>query len=295
MSCTMPRRASDSVIRAITDDGAFRVITISTASTVRDATLAQSAAPALAKHFADLVTGTILVRETMAPGLRVQGILKGQGGHGSLVADSNPDGTTRGLVQVRSAARDPSSAFTIGPGSLLQIMRTLPSGRIHQGIVDVSSADGLSQALMTYLQESEQIVSVIAVGTLIERDVILRAGGYIVQLLPEAARAVQLIMAERLDALPSIETLLDDPEFSPQRLLDELLYGMPYGCLGESPLRFECRCSVERVMTSLATLGVPDLTELASGGETLEISCDYCGKTYPISPEALRPLTELPS
>jgi molecular chaperone Hsp33 len=291
----MPTRASDSVIRAISDDGAFRVITIATTNTVRGASLAQSASPALAPHFADLLTGTILVRETMAPGLRVQGILKGQGGRGALIADSNPDGTTRGLIQVRPIASDPSSAFALGPGSLLQIMRTLPSGRIHQGIVDVSSAQGLSQALMTYLQESEQIVSVIAVGTIVEHDVLERAGGYIVQLLPEASRAVQMIMAERLDALPSIETFLGDPSFSPQGLLDELLHGMPYGALGESPLRFECRCSVERVMTSLATLGRADLAELASSDESLEISCDYCGKAYPISPETLRPLTELPS
>lgn len=291
----MPTRASDSVIRAITEDGAFRVITIATTNTVRGAALAQSTSPALAAHFADLLTGTILVRETMAPGLRVQGILKGRGGRGALIADSHPDGTTRGLVQVRSDASDASSAFALGAGSLLQVMRTLPSGRIHQGIVDVSSARGLSQALMTYLQESEQIVSVLAVGTVVEQGFLERAGGYIVQLLPEASRAVQMIMAERLEALPSIETFLRDPSFSPQGLLDELLYGMPYGALGESPLRFECRCSVERVMTSLATLGSAELAELATGDESLEISCDYCGKAYPIAPEALRSLTELPN
>jgi molecular chaperone Hsp33 len=291
----MPSRSSDSVIRAITDDGAFRVITISTTSTVEGAITAQSASPELAHTFADLLTGTILVRETMAPGLRVQGILKGRSGQGSLVADSHPDGTTRGLVQMRADARGANAGFTIGAGSLLQVMRTLPSGRIHQGIVDISGAAGLSQALMTYMQESEQIVSVIAVGTISEHGKVQSAGGYIVQLLPEATRPVQMIMAERLDALPSIESFLRDPEYSPRKLTDDLLYGMPYSHLGESWLRFECRCSVERVLTSLATLSVSELAELANADEALEVSCDYCGKAYAISPETLRPLTELPS
>lgn len=286
-------RAPDSVLRAITRDGAFRVITISTVETVQGAAAAQSATPELARLFAELLTGTILVRETMAPGLRVQGILKGS--PGSLIADSHPDGTSRGLIQLRTDPRGLSGSFAIGPGSLLQIMRTLPSGRIHQGIVDVSTTDDLSQALMVYLQESEQIVAVVAVGTIVEEGVITKAGGYLVQLLPEAARAEHMIMTERLAAFPSVETLLGGPDFSPRALLDELLYGMPYADVGESPLRFECRCSIERVLASLATLGASELTELARAPEALEIRCDYCGKAYAIAPEILRPLAELPS
>jgi molecular chaperone Hsp33 len=279
---------NDTVVRAITDDGAFRVITAETTSTVRGAIQSQAADGAVARHFADLLTGTILVRETMAPGLRVQGIVKGSGGRGALVADSHPDGSARGLVQLKQ----PKGSFALGPGSLLQVMRTMPSGGIHQGIVDVSAAGGLNQALMTYMQDSEQVVSVIAVGTVVEGDVIRRAGGYIVQLLPEASRPVQMIMAERLKDLPSIEALLAAPAFSPHKLMDELLYAMPFAVLEASPLRYECRCSLERVMTSLATLGAGDISDLIQSGEMLDVSCDYCGKQYAVAPEHLRALVE---
>src|SRR5262249_30207203 len=122
---------NDSVMRAITEDGAFRVITVCTTDTVRAAMQAQDARGPTARHFADLLTGTVLVRETMAPQLRVQGIVRGAGGRGSLVADSRPGGATRGLIQLPGGAGE----FAFGPGARLQVMRTLVNGAIHQGIV----------------------------------------------------------------------------------------------------------------------------------------------------------------
>ena len=276
---------SDGVLRAITDDGSFRVITISSADTVRAATEAQGLGGEPARLLADALTGTVLVRETMAPALRVQGILKGAGGRGSLVADSRPGGATRGLVQLPK-----DTELSLGAGALLQMMRTLPNGAIHQGIVDVSGAGGLSQALMVYMQESEQVVSVIAVGAIIREQSIERAGGYIVQLLPEVDRGQHMIMTERLQAMDPITTLIGREGFTARSLLDELLFGMPFTVTGESSLRFECACSETQVLATLSSLGSGDIADLVQGGEVLEIRCDYCGKEYQVHPERLRGL-----
>src|SRR4051812_39339917 len=91
----------DRVVRAITDDGAFRVIIASTTHTVREVIAKQRARGTTAEHLGDMVTGAVLVRETMAPDLRLQCILKGANASGSLVADTHPTGATRGLVQLR--------------------------------------------------------------------------------------------------------------------------------------------------------------------------------------------------
>src|SRR5688572_496142 len=89
----------DRVLRAITDDGAFRVITVRSTETVRGALTAQSAGKA-SPAFADLLTGSILVRETMSPDLRVQAIMQSSDHKSSMVADAHPDGITRGLLRV---------------------------------------------------------------------------------------------------------------------------------------------------------------------------------------------------
>src|SRR5690606_34530448 len=111
-------------LRAITNDGAFRVMVARTTGMVREAVQRQAAVGSNAAAFGDLLTATVLFRETMAPQLRVQGLLRGAGDSGTLIADSQAGGSTRGLIQLR-----PGKAHVdVGEGSLLQMMRTLQDG-----------------------------------------------------------------------------------------------------------------------------------------------------------------------
>ncbi|MFT3772449.1 MAG: Hsp33 family molecular chaperone HslO [Minicystis sp.] len=278
---------NDTVVRAITQDGAFRVIAALTTATVRGAAQAQSARGDVAQSFGELLTGAILIREAMAPRLRVQAILKAGDGGGNMVADSHPDGTSRGLVRFGAGK---GAARAVGAGSLLQVMRTLPSGSLHQGVVAVPEGGGISGAFMSYMQDSEQIVSTIAVSTVVSDGEVVAAGGYMVQLLPEIERGPLMIMTERLAALENLGDVLQKSDLTPDALLHELLYGMPFTRLEESRLDFGCGCSQVRVMTSLATLPRSDIEELLRDNEVLEINCDYCGKDYRIAPAQLRAL-----
>jgi len=284
----MVTEPSDTVLRAITDDGAFRVITARTTNTVRGAVEAQNATGQTARHFGDLLTAAILFRETMAPNLRVQGIIKGSGGTGSLVADSHPSGQTRGLIQLKGE----HTQIELGQGAVLQLMRTLPSGRINQGVVEVPQQGGISQSLMAYMQSSEQVFSMLSVGTLFEGDRVVSAGGYMVQLLPEVGRGPLMVMTERLRDFESIDPQLANEQFTPTWLLDELLYGMPFTRLEESPVRFECWCDELRVVSALASLSRADLEHLLSSNEVLEIACEYCKRDFRIAPARLRGLLE---
>ncbi len=276
----------DHVVRAITEDGAFRVITVKTTNTARGVIAAQRAQGSRARLLAEMLTGAVLVRETMAPDLRVQGILQGNDPKTRIVADSFPDGTTRGLVQLREGAE-----VALGERSVLQMMRTLHTGQIQQGVVQASEDGGISGALMAYMQNSEQVVSFIAVGAIMQGDEVTSAGGYIVQLLPEVGEGPLMVMTERLKDFPSIRELLTTGEASPERLLQEVLYGMPYDEVGRGSLRFECRCSEERLLATLLSLPRADVRDLVTSlttGEALEIDCDYCTRHYRIAPERLK-------
>jgi len=281
----MPERG-DSVLRAITNDGAFRVVVAKTTRTVRGVLEAQRVTGRTAQHFGDLITGSVLFRETMAPNLRVQTVLKGVGGRGSLVADSHPSGMTRGLMQLPEGY----GGVDTGEGALLQLMRTLPGGRINQGVVELPAGGDVSRAMMAYMQTSEQVVSMIAVGTLQDESGISSAGGYLVQLLPEVGRGPLMIMTERLRDFERIDAQLGDPAFTPEWLLQQLLFGMEFTHLDESPIGFECWCDELRLLSVLATLDRTEVEELLSDGQTLEISCDYCHEEYRIAPSQLRGL-----
>ena len=283
---------TDSVVRAITEDGAFRVIAARTTETVRGAVAAQAALGDTARQFAELITGAVLLREAMAPGLRLQAILK-SADRGSLVADAHPDGTSRGLVNFGAAARGATTEpqrIAVGKGALLQVMRSLPNGSLHQGVVAVPEDGGIPGALMAYMQDSEQVVSTVDVAAIFAEHEVTAAGGWLVQLLPEASRGPLMVMTERLADFKRLEDVLRTSDGDPDALLAELLHGMPYARLEESRLGFGCQCSQLRVVASLASLPRSDIQDLVKDNEVLDIRCDYCGKEYAVPPVQLRSL-----
>ncbi len=277
--------AADRVIRALTDEGSFRVLTARTTDTCREAVARQSATGAVARHFADLVTGTVLVRETMAPQLRVQGILRGAGGGCTLVGDSFPDGGTRGLVSLKKG----HTGLELGDDAVLQFMRSLPNGEVHRGVVRVPEGGSVSGALMGYMQESEQIFTVMACATVFDAEGRVRsAGGYVVQLLPGAAPDMLAIMTERLAAdFEDITRFVGAESYDPDLLLEEILHQVPFARVETRDVRFHCPCSHASVLASLATLSPSDIQEFIDDGEVLDIACDYCTAAYQVAPDQL--------
>ena len=278
-------RPSDNALRAMTDDGAFRVVTVRTTDTVRRMLATRSMWGVEAVHLADLVTGSILVRETMAPAHRVQGLLRSADRSCLWVGDSHPDGGARGTF----TRKDKSPPASI-KGGTLEMARTLRNGELHRGVVQVPVGGTMSQALMVYLQESEQVVSMLAIACVLGDDHVLAAGGYIVQLLPEVVQGPLAIMAERLRDFEDIGPLLAKLDAATSPLMDEILYGMPFTRLEESPLAWRCRCGMDRVLASLATLPRSDLVELSADDKPIELSCDFCCTAYVVSPQEVRAL-----
>ncbi len=281
---------ADNVLRALTDDGAFRVLACDTTATVRGAIEAQQPeTPELTRIFADLLTGAILVRESMSPDHRLQVILQGDNPRARMIADTHPDGSTRGLIQMPPDVKE----MPMGEKGLLQVARTLHNGSLHQGVVAVpAGSNSVSAALMAYMQDSEQTVTVIAVGCHLSNGEVAAAGGYMVQLLPELAEGPLMVMTERLKDFEDIVPLLAQGRATPGELLAETLFGMPYTTVSDRGVHFGCRCSSERLAQSLASLPRDDIESLMEGGKPLDIECDYCRKRYEFTLQELRSLID---
>jgi molecular chaperone Hsp33 len=281
---------SDSALRAITDDGAFRLVAISSTETVRGAAAAQGVKGELERLFGELVTASILIRHTMAPDLRVQVVLQGDDPATRMVADAHPDGWTRGLVQLGPTGTKP---MTVQKRGILKVARTLHDGSLRQGVVAVPEGGSLSGALMSYMQDSEQIVSVASVGCIFDDAGVLKAaGGFVLQLLPEVGEGPLAVLTERMRDFEKMEPLLASGNASPEALVREILYGMPHSEVGRDPLSFGCNCSQARVAASLASLPKSEIQAMIDDKRLLEIGCDYCGREYQMAPEQLRGLLE---
>src|SRR3954471_17094930 len=273
---------SDSALRAMTDDSAFRAMAVNTNQTVREALSRQAPSGLTRKTFGDLLTGAILVRETMSPNERVQAILKRRQDTSSLLADTHPTEGTRGLVSM--PANSPTFALT---DALLQVMRRLNDGSIHQGMVDVPTGGDVSDALRAYMRVSEQVDTLVAVGTLFDGEEVAHAGGYLIQLLPGVGQAPLAFMTERVLEFGNIDAHLATGKAEPRALIAALLDQIPYTELSDSELKFGCWCSAERLLGALSTLPKTDIDDFVQRGEVLEISCDYCHRQYRIPPAKL--------
>ena len=280
--------ASDQIVRALADDGSFRVIVARTTETVAGVIDVQEAKGDTARYLGELVTGAALVRETMAPSYRLQIILKGAHGQGSLVADAHPGGMTRGLI----GRSDDDGSFALGQGAVLQVMRTMKNGQLQQGVVGADER-GISHALMQYMQRSEQVVSVVEVCAVLgdrPGEGVIGAGGYIVQLLPEVGVATLEPMIERLETVDPLSKTIRDSGADPDAVLTSIMGDVAYTRVESSGVEFGCNCSLTRVMGALASLASSEIESLIAEERLLDMSCDYCKTHYQVSSGQLRGL-----
>ena len=276
---------TDRVIRAVTQDGSFRVIAVRTTETAREGIRVHGLGGDEARAFGELLTGAVLIRETMAPGYRVQVVMSGEQG-GSIVTDSYPDdGLTRGLVSRPCGVE----RVVQGESSLLKVIRTLPQGRVHQSVVE-AGAEGISEALMGYMQTSEQVTATLGVATVMDGDRVVASGGFVVQLLPECMQGPLMVMTERLNDFAQLGDFLVRHEASAETLLYELLYGFAHERLSDEAVVYGCPCSEERALGAVATLGADEIATAVSTGEVIDLTCEYCLRVWKFGPERLATL-----
>lgn len=267
---------ADRVVRAMTRDGAFRVIAGITTASGAGAALAQELDGERAVRIGELITGAVLIRETTQPLRRVQISWTDPDGR-SWVADALPDGKNRGLV---------STAIADRPADVLTVDYTLPSGQLHRGTVAVDPGSDFASALMRYLKDSEQILAMVALAALPGPDRVRAAGGFLLQVLPEASPEAIGEMTEHLSDLPPVASLIEGPSATPEDLIATVLHGLDYAVLASSGLEFGCTCSQERVLSSLLTLPDQEVMDMVAGG-VLDVRCDACGTRYQIEPVVL--------
>lgn len=283
-----PMDEGDRVVRAMTRDGSFRVVAARTSRTSAAIVKAQEVAGEVAETMADLSTLGVLYRETMAPDQRVQITLRGANGTGHAIVDSHPDGWARGLI--RAHGGEPLDL--VGEDAVLQLQRPLRHGELHVGSVGIPEDGRIASAAMEYFDRSEQITTMVAIGTVLGDDDashVAAAGGFLIQVLPEA-RDIEgplAVMTLRLEEFVDIRDRLRATDASPETMIEEVLYGFEYDILATEDVRFGCICGEDRLLSSLATLDAPTLEELAASTEPIESRCDYCGKIYRIAPERI--------
>jgi len=191
---------------------------------------------------------------------------------------------------------DKAFAALAGAGALAITIEPKMGGKTYQGIVELSSA-GIGASAETYFAQSEQLPTVIklaAAPLYVAGDPVphWRAGGIMLQMTPDAAKAGLESRSDDWDRLSlllkTVEDLeLVDTSLAPETLLWRLFHDDEVRVQPPEPVIFRCDCDATRITTVLKSYTPEDRAGLADPDGIIRARCEFCGKRHEIPPDTL--------
>ena len=166
----------------------------------------------------------------------------------------------------------------VGNGEFL-VITDYGTGNPYNSMTPLVTGE-IGEDLAFYLTESQQTPSAVGLNVLLDdEDKVKVAGGFLLQVLPNAKEEEIARFEKRIQEMPAISTLLASDDHI-EALLAAIYGDEPYKRLSEEEIRFQCDCSKERFMNALASLPVKDLQEMKDEDHGAEITCQFCQTTY---------------
>lgn len=167
----------------------------------------------------------------------------------------------------------------VGKEGFLYVIRDMGLKEPYIGVTPLVSGE-IAEDFTKYFAESEQTPSAIALGVLVDKDGVKKAGGYLLTLMPDATEEDIKQIEEALKNAEPVTTMLDK-NMSLQQIAetmtnDDNLMVM----VGELIPKYSCNCSKEKFVNNLQKLGKEDIDHLFEEQETIETVCQFCNKKY---------------
>ncbi len=172
----------------------------------------------------------------------------------------------------------------VGQGEL-RVIKDLGLKEPYVGISPIITGE-IGDDLAYYFYNSEQIPSIVGVGVLVNQDLsIKQAGGFIIQLLPDATEEFITKLEEKLPSLTSVTELLDKG-YTPEDIIKYIFEDVEeFQIMEKNEVKYSCNCDRERYYKALITLGKEELEHLFEKEDTFTTECHFCEKRYVFSKE----------
>lgn len=214
--------------------------------------------------------------------------VNGRGPAGRILCTANGRGEVRGMVarpavHAESVNGKLNVAGVVGTSGYLSVSRQIGEREPYRGMVELQSGE-IGEDLAHYLARSEQTPSAVGIGVFVERDgSVAAAGGFLVQILPQADDDLVVELERRIAGLPH-PTELIRAGLSPEEILGRI-FPEGYRPLEGQDVRFHCPCTRDRFERAIVSLGQPEVTRLVEeeGDEETEVVCHFCNEAYRFS------------
>ena len=265
-----------------------RIYALCTTNLVQEAATRHHTSHLASAALGRAMNGALLLAATMKDNERIALRLKGDGPIGEVVADA--EGThVRGYVgdpdvflPLKNGKLDVGGA--IGSGNII-VTRCLQNAEPFTGYAELVDGE-IASDLTNYLYTSEQTPSSVALGVLVNKEgQVIASGGYFIQAMPGCAEETLAQLEENISLTPYVTQLLE-LGYTPEKMIETIARGLDVTIQESIELSYKCRCSREKILGALATLGQEDISAMSQDEET-EVHCQFCNETYKFSGEEI--------
>ena len=265
-----------------------RIYALCTTNLVQEAAIRHHTSHLASAALGRAMNGALLLAATMKDNERIALRLKGDGPIGEVVADA--EGThVRGYVgdpdvflPLKNGKLDVGGA--IGAGNII-VTRYLQNAEPFTGYAELVDGE-IASDLTNYLYTSEQTPSSVALGVLVNKEgQVIASGGYFIQAMPGCAEETLAQLEENISLTPYVTQLLE-LGYTPEKMIETIARGLDVTIQESIELSNKCRCSREKILGALATLGQEDISAMSQDEET-EVHCQFCNETYKFSGEEI--------
>lgn len=274
----------DYLVRAMTVNKEIRAFAVRSTNVVEKARISHDTTPVATAALGRTLSAALMMGAMVKSGQEVGLRIIGDGPIKKIIVEANMYGEVRGYVG------NPKVKFMTNKRGKLDVSKAIGKGTLYvrkvvglkepyEGSVPLISGE-IGDDITYYFTQSEQTPSAVGLGVLINTDLSVKAaGGFIIQLLPEAGEETIDQLEKNLDTIKSVSRLIDKGT-SPEDLLDKILAGFSYRILARQNVNFKCKCNRDRIKSIMSTLEKDDLEEILLEEGFVEIKCHFCGNTY---------------
>ena len=275
---------NDYIVRATAAGGQVRAFAATTMGLCEEARKRHDMSPIGAVALGRLLTGTAMMGTMMKNDTDVITVqIKGNGPIGSMTVTANPKGEVKGFVanpQVMLPLKDGKLdiAGAVGIG-VISVIKDIGLKEPYVGDTILITSE-IADDLTYYFANSEQVPSSVGLGVLMNKDnTVAQAGGFIIQLMPNATDEFIGKLEERIKEIKSVTAMLSEG-MTPEQILEHILGDMELQILDTIPSAFYCNCSKERVSKAVMSIGKDELKSMIDDAEPIEVNCHFCNTHY---------------
>lgn len=285
----------DKLIKALGYGDQIRVYVLDATEMVRTAQEKHQTWSSATAALGRAMVGTTLLGTTLKGDEKLTVRIDGQGPVGYILVDSNGRGETKGYIknpQVSLPLNEQGKIDVrgaVGTDGMLTVSKDLNMKKPFVGQVPLVSGE-LGDDFTYYMANSEQVPSAVGLSVLVNPDETVKvAGGFMIQVLPDAEEETIAKIEEAIADLPQLSKLMDQGE-APEQILDRLVTDQSARILETMPVTFRCNCSKERFKDAIVSLGEKEIQAMIDEDHGAEAECHFCRTTYHYSEDELRDL-----